>query len=148
MNGKFTPRQKAIYDLVLGTQQAAMDSARSGVTIRDLNRVARTYMKSHSGSLCGDKTCDEYFSHGLSHHLGMRVHDVGDLSMPLPPGAVITIEPGIYIPAENLGVRIEDDILVTPQGYELLSSGAPRTTADIEAAMREREPARRALPKQ
>jgi len=63
--------------------------------------------------------------------------------MPLPAGAVITIEPGIYIPAENLGVRIEDDILVTPRGYELLSSGAPRTTADIESAMREREPARR-----
>jgi Xaa-Pro aminopeptidase len=143
LSGKFTPRQKAIYDLVLATQQTAMDSIRPGRTLRDLNRIARTYMKEHSGTLCGEKTCDEYFSHGLSHHLGMRVHDVGDLSMPLPAGAVITDEPGIYLPAENLGIRIEDDILVTDRGYELLSAGAPRTTADIEAAMREREPAKR-----
>jgi Xaa-Pro aminopeptidase len=120
-----------------------MDSIRAGRTLRELNRFARVYMKDHSGTLCGEKTCDEYFSHGLTHHLGMRVHDVGDLSMPLPAGAVITDEPGIYLPAENLGIRIEDDILVTERGYELLSSGAPRTTADIEAAMREREPARR-----
>ena len=144
VSGKFSARQKAIYDLVLATQQAAIDSIRPGVSIRDLNRIARAWLRSHSGTACGQTSCDEYFSHGLSHHLGMRVHDVGDVGSPLAAGAVITIEPGIYLPAENLGVRIEDDILVTGGGYEVLSSGAPRTAADIEAVMREVEPARRA----
>src|SRR3989441_2012733 len=86
VNGRFTPRQKAIYDLVLATQQAAFDSTRPGATIGQLNRVARDYMRAHSGTLCGDQTCDAYFIHGLSHWLGMDVHDVGDYSTPLKPG--------------------------------------------------------------
>jgi Xaa-Pro aminopeptidase len=73
--------------------------------------------------------------HGLSHWIGMDVHDVGPYAQPLAPGMVFTIEPGIYIPAEALGVRIEDDILVTPAGYENLSAAAPRTIADIERLM-------------
>src|SRR6266576_1331154 len=70
VNGKFTPRQKEIYDLVLATQQAAFDSTRPGTTIAQLNRVARAYMRTHSGTLCGAETCDAYFIHGLSHWLG------------------------------------------------------------------------------
>lgn len=136
VNGKFTPRQKAIYDLVLGAQQAAFDSVRPGVTLFQLDAIARRYMREHSGTLCGQKTCDdrEFFNHGLGHPIGMDVHDVG-FSRPLEVGAVFTIEPGIYIQAENLGVRIEDDVLVTAQGGEWLSAGAPRTTADIERLM-------------
>jgi Xaa-Pro aminopeptidase len=65
----------------------------------------------------------------------MDVHDVGVLSRPLEPGMVFTIEPGIYIPAESLGIRIEDDVLVTPRGAEVLSSGVPRTVEDVERAM-------------
>src|SRR5207249_8243947 len=91
VNGRFTPRQKAIYDLVLATQRAAFDSTRPGATIGQLNRVARDYMRAHSGTLCGDQTCDAYFIHGLSHWLGMDVHDVGDYSTPLKPGVVLTI---------------------------------------------------------
>ncbi|HEY6208173.1 MAG TPA: aminopeptidase P N-terminal domain-containing protein [Gemmatimonadales bacterium] len=136
VNGKFTQRQKAIYDLVLATEQAAYDSTRPGVTIAQLNRIARDYMGTHSGSLCGDHTCDAYFIHGLSHWLGMEVHDVGDYSTPLRPGMVLTIEPGIYLPQESLGVRIEDDVLVTPGGAEWLSGKAPRTTQEIERLMR------------
>ena len=135
VNGKFTPRQKAIYDLVLATQQAAFDSTRPGSTIGRLNRVARDYMRAHSGSLCGDQTCDAYFIHGLSHWLGMDVHDVGDYSTPLRSGMVLTIEPGIYLPQEALGVRIEDDVLVTSTGAEWLSAKAPKTTAEIERLM-------------
>src|SRR5213083_2503257 len=97
VNGKFTARQKAIYDLVLATQQAACDSTRPGVTIAQLNRIARAYMRAHSGTLCG-VPCDAYFIHGLSHGLGMDVHDVGDYRTPLKQGMVITIEPGIYLP--------------------------------------------------
>ena len=139
VNGKFTPRQKAIYDLVLGAQQAAFDSVRPGVTMGQLEGIARRYMRDHSGSLCGDKTCDDrdIFNHGLGHPIGMDVHDVG-IRRPLAPGSVITLEPGIYLVAENLGVRIEDDVLVTATGAEWLSAGAPRTTDAIERLMRRR----------
>ena len=135
VNGKFTPRQKAIYDLVLATQQAAFDSTRPGATIGQLNRIARDYMHAHSGTLCGAEMCDTYFIHGLSHWLGMDVHDVGDYSTPLKPGMIFTIEPGIYLSQEALGVRIEDDVLVTATGGEWLSAKAPRTTAEIERLM-------------
>ena len=139
VNGKFTPRQKAIYDLVLGAQQAAFDSVRPGMTMRELDGIARRYMREHSGKLCGDKTCDdrEIFNHGLGHPIGMDVHDVG-FSRPFQPGTVITLEPGIYLVAERLGVRIEDDVLVTATGGEWLSAGAPRTTDAIERVMRRR----------
>ena len=138
VNGKFTSRQKAIYDLVLATQQAAFDSTRPGVTIAQLNRIARDYMRGHSGTLCGAESCDAYFIHGLSHWLGMDVHDVGDYGTPLKPGMVFTIEPGIYLPAEGLGVRIEDDVLVTANGAEWLSARAPKTTVEIERLMSSR----------
>jgi len=134
VNGKFTPRQKAIYDLVLATQQAAFDSARPGTTIERLNRIAKDYMRAHSGTLCG-VPCDAYFIHGLSHWLGMDVHDVGDYTTPLKPGIIFTIEPGIYLPQEALGVRIEDDVLMTATGAEWLSAKAPKTTAEIERLM-------------
>ena len=137
VNGHFSQRQKAIYDLVLGAQQAAFDSLRPGVTMRQLDGIARRYMHDHSGKLCGDKTCDdaEFFNHGLGHPIGMDVHDVG-ISRPLESGMVVTLEPGIYLQAEKLGVRIEDDVLVTPKGGEWLSAGAPRSTDGIERVMR------------
>jgi Xaa-Pro aminopeptidase len=137
VNGRFTQRQKAIYDLVLGAQQAAFDSVRPGVTIAQLDAIARRYMRERSGKLCGEKTCDdrEFFNHGLGHPIGMDVHDVG-FNRPLAVGAVFTIEPGIYLQAEGLGVRIEDDVLVTARGGQWLSDGAPRTTDAIERVMR------------
>src|SRR6267154_1940681 len=140
VNGRFTPRQKAIYDLVLGAQQAAFDSVRPGTTLRQLDGIARAYMRAHSGTLCGDKTCDdrEYFNHGLGHPIGMDVHDVG-FGRTLEPGMVITLEPGIYLQSEKLGVRIEDDVLVTAKGAEWLSAGAPRTTDAIERVMAGRD---------
>lgn len=137
ITGKFTPRQRQIYDLVYATQQAAIDSTRPGITIQRLSQIASQYMQEHSGTLCGAEPCNRYYIHGLSHWLGMDVHDVGgSLQQPLRPGMVFTIEPGIYIPEEELGVRIEDDILVTESGAEVLSAGAPRKAADVERAMR------------
>ncbi|HEX4574499.1 MAG TPA: aminopeptidase P family protein [Gemmatimonadales bacterium] len=138
VNGRFTPRQKAIYDLVLATQRAAFEAARPGVLLRDLDQLARTYMREHSGTLCGEKTCVAYFIHGLGHWLGMDVHDVGDYTTPLQAGMVFTLEPGIYLPDENLGVRIEDDVLMTATGPEWLSAKAPRTTDEIERLMQGR----------
>ena len=71
----------------------------------------------------------------MSHHLGLDVHDPGDRGRPLEPGMVVTVEPGIYIPEENLGVRIEDDVLVTKDGYTLLTSRLPRAPDEVEKAM-------------
>jgi len=136
VTGTFTARQRDIYNLVLATQQTVLDSIRPGVTMSALGQLARTYMKEHSGDLCAPGTCDRYFIHGLGHWLGMDVHDVGSYSTPLAPNMVFTVEPGIYIPEEALGVRIEDDVVVTETGYELLSGGAPRTIKDIERTMK------------
>lgn len=138
VSGKFTTRQRAIYELVLASQQAAIDSIRPGSDIRTLERVARTYMRAHSGNLCGSSPCDRYFVHGLSHWLGMDVHDVGRMTTPFQPGMVLTVEPGIYLPEEGLGVRIEDDVLVTQTGHEVLSAGAPKRPEEIEAQMQAR----------
>ena len=143
VSGRFTSRQKAIYDLVLGSQQAAFDAVRPGVKLATLDSIARGFMRTHSGTLCGDQSCDAYFIHGLGHWIGMDVHDVGDHTTPLAPGMVFTLEPGIYLPDESLGVRIEDDVLVTATGGEWLSAGAPRTTEDIERVMREARGGRR-----
>ena len=139
ISGKYTPRQRQIYELVLGTQQAAIDSVRPGMTVGQLNKISREYMKAHSGTLCGSTTCDTYYIHGLSHWLGMDVHDVGDYTTPFAPGMVLTVEPGIYIPDEQLGVRIEDDVLVTATGHDLLSSKAPRSPDEIEKTMKTRK---------
>ncbi len=136
VTGKFSPRQLQIYNLVLATQQAALDSIKPGITLGRLGQIARTYMQDHSGDLCSPGTCDRFYIHGLSHWLGMDVHDVGSYATPLAPNMVFTVEPGIYIPEEKLGVRIEDDVVVTATGYELLSGGAPRTAAAIEKTMK------------
>lgn len=135
VSGRFTPRQRQIYELVLATQRAAIDSVRPGMTVWQLEAIARRYMQEHSNGICGDVTCDRYFVHGLSHWLGMNVHDVGSYGAELQPGMVLTIEPGVYIAEEDLGVRIEDDVLVTESGHEVLSSGAPKSVDEIERLM-------------
>ena len=135
ISGRFTARQRAIYDLVLNTQQAAIDSVRPGMTLPRLDDIARDYMRLHSGRLCGAHTCDDYFIHGIGHWLGMDVHDPADMQSAFAAGMVVTVEPGIYLAGEALGVRIEDDVLVTASGHEVLSTGAPRNADDIEKLM-------------
>ncbi len=138
ISGRFDSRQRRLYELVLGAQQAALDSVRPGTSLAALDRIARDHMRRHSAKLCGESGCERYFIHGLSHWLGMDVHDVGAYSRRLEPGMVFTLEPGIYIPTESLGIRIEDDILVTAGGAEVLSSGIPRTVREVEQAMASR----------
>jgi Xaa-Pro aminopeptidase len=137
-SGRFTPRQRAIYELVLGAQEAAIKAVRPGITVQRLDQIAREYMRANSGQLCGAVTCDRHFVHGLSHWLGMDVHDVGRIDTPLAPGMVLTIEPGIYLSDERLGVRIEDDVLVTPSGAEVLSAAVPKRPDAIETLMQEK----------
>ena len=132
VNGRFSDRQREIYQIVLDAQKAALQRVRPGVSVNGpggVHEAAREYI---DGQGYG-----EYFIHGTSHYLGLYVHDVGGYSRPLEPGMILTVEPGIYLPEEGLGVRIEDDVLVTADGYELLST-FPREVAEIEALMAER----------
>jgi Xaa-Pro aminopeptidase len=137
-NGKFTPRQKEIYDIVLGAQNATLAAVKPGARIHggadNLNAISMNYINTHGKDREG-QPLGKYYIHGVSHHLGLDVHDPGKTDRPLEPGMVITIEPGIYIPEEKLGVRIEDDVLVTETGYKILSERAPRTAEEVEAMM-------------
>jgi Xaa-Pro aminopeptidase len=132
VSGKFTPRQREIYEIVLGAQKAAIAAVKPGARIRqDLYRVAYDYINTHGKDLHGDPL-GKYFTHGLTHHVGLDVHDLSDNNVPLQAGMVITIEPGIYLPEENIGVRIEDTLLVTPEGSKNLSAKLPREVQEIE----------------
>jgi Xaa-Pro aminopeptidase len=141
INGHFTPRQREIYDIVLGAQQAAAAAFVSGKsTIRgdgpdSLYKVAKDYINAHGKDLHGEPL-GKYFIHGLGHSVGLNVHDATDYGVPLGPGQVFTIEPGIYIPEENLGVRIEDDYYVDASGKLIKLSGAlPSTAEEVEKLM-------------
>ena len=141
-NGRFTARQREIYEIVLGAQNAALASLKPGARIsckgkKDaLMNVAYDYINSHGKDREG-RLLGQYFIHGLGHNIGLNVHDPGDYCSPLQPGMVVTVEPGVYIPEENLGVRIEDDVLITDSGYKLLSERLPRDPAEIERIMAE-----------
>jgi Xaa-Pro aminopeptidase len=140
-NGKFTPRQREIYNIVLGAQNASLAAVKPGMTLcksgkDSIYKISYDYINSHGKDLQG-KPLGQYYIHGLGHNIGLDVHDPGEYCKPLAPGMVITIEPGIYIPEENLGVRIEDDILITNTGFEFLSERLPRDADQIEKVMAE-----------
>jgi Xaa-Pro aminopeptidase len=141
VSGRFTPRQREIYNIVLGAQKAAVDAFKVGVSTfartseKSLYKVAMDYINAHGKDSKG-QPLGQYFIHGLSHFVGLGVHDAGDASKPLTVGAVFTIEPGIYIPEEKIGIRIEDTYIVAPDGkLECISCGAPKTIEEIERAM-------------
>ncbi|HSE97525.1 MAG TPA: Xaa-Pro peptidase family protein [Blastocatellia bacterium] len=136
-SGKFTERQRQIYQLVLDAQRAAEAAFKPGQsTIGSLNRAAIQVMKASPLRDKAGNTLERYFIHGLGHWLGMDVHDVGEYGKPIPAGAVFTIEPGIYIPDEKLGVRIEDDYLATEKGLVKLSSKIPSEPDAVEQMMK------------
>jgi Xaa-Pro aminopeptidase len=133
-SGKFTARQREIYDIVLGAQKAAIAAIKPGVKMRGdagaLQEIAFEYINTHGKDLHGDPL-GKYFTHGLGHPVGLDVHDPQD-NGPLQAGMVITVEPGIYIPDENIGVRIEDTLVVTENGSRNLSGALPREASEIE----------------
>jgi Xaa-Pro aminopeptidase len=137
-SGKFTPRQREIYDIVLGAQSAALAAVKPGAMLfgdkGSLQQIVTDYINTHGRDKEG-QTLGRYYPHGVGHHVGLDVHDPGDRARPLEPGMVITVEPGIYIPEEKLGVRIEDDVLVTKDGYRLLTARLPRTADEVEKIM-------------
>ena len=158
VNGRFSSRQRAVYEVVLAAQLAAIDAVRPGnqwnqphdaavETLTD-GLIELGILKGTLQTLTEQQACKRYFMHKTGHWLGLDVHDVGDYKIGeewrmLEPGMVLTIEPGLYFPAQeglaeewwNIGVRIEDDVLVTRDGPEVLSGDAPKAIADIEALM-------------
>jgi Xaa-Pro aminopeptidase len=135
-SGKFNPRQREIYNIVLGAQRAAIAAVKPGalITRAGLYQIAFDYINTHGQDLHGEPL-GKYFTHGLSHHVGLDVHDLSDNNTPLRAGMVITIEPGVYIPEENIGVRIEDTVLVTEEGSKVMSAALPTDPDAIERAM-------------
>lgn len=129
VSGKFSEEQAKVYQIVLDAQKAALGKIRPGATFGILNDTVREVL--------GRFGYDGYLTHGVSHYVGMSVHDVGK-SEPFEPGVVITIEPGVYISEKNLGIRIEDTVLVTKNGYEILSKDAPKEISEIERLMSEK----------
>ena len=146
-DGTFSTEQAAIYNLVYQAQEAAFKICKPGTAIRETTRVSREIIDKGLAKLGIIKEGEQhpYFPHGVSHHIGLDVHD-RSASPNLAENMVITVEPGIYIPANSpcdpkwwrIGVRIEDDILITKTGYELLSAKTPRKIQEIEKLMKEK----------
>jgi Xaa-Pro aminopeptidase len=159
VNGHFSKEQKAIYNLVLAAQQAAIDQVKPGnhwnqpheAAVKTLTKglVKLGLLKGSVNKLIKDEAYRQFYMHRTGHWLGMDVHDVGDYKVGeawrvFEPGMVLTVEPGLYISGGqkkvakkwwDIGVRIEDDVLVTKSGCEVITSGVPKTVAEIEALM-------------
>jgi Xaa-Pro aminopeptidase len=139
-NGKFSPRQRELYDVVLGAQKAALAALKPGMMLGSrfsrtgIQKVAADYIDSHGRDRNGN-SLGKYFTHGVGHHVGLDVHDAFDPAAPLEPGMVVTLEPGIYIPEEQIGIRIEDVVLITESGAKVLSERLPREASEVEKAM-------------
>jgi Xaa-Pro aminopeptidase len=144
VGGRFTPRQRAVYDAVLRVLRSSIARATVGTTLRDWKRAAQLEMNDELVGLglvsaadvladtADEPACRKYFMHGLGHSLGLGVHDLAPQNGPLAPGWVITVEPGIYIPAEGFGVRLENDVLVTERGPVDLCAHVPIEADEIE----------------
>lgn len=134
VSGKFTERQKQLYNIVLQGQQVVFDNAKPGITTKELNDILVKYYQEELkkiGLIKEDKEVFNYYYHGVSHHMGLDCHDLCDYG-PLKPGCIISNEPGLYIKEEGIGIRIEDDVLITETGAEWLSPQIIKTVEDIE----------------
>lgn len=141
VNGKFTARQKQIYNIVLKAQQDVIDAIKPGVPFESLNKICQESLTSsllEIGLIKEAAELSKYYYHGVSHYLGLDVHDIGSRNGLLKAGMVVTVEPGLYIEEESIGIRIEDDILITEEGNINLSKAIPKTVDEIEAQMASR----------
>jgi Xaa-Pro aminopeptidase len=148
VSGRFTPRQRAVYEAVHRVLASSIARAVPGTSLRDWKRASQVQMTEELlglGLITAEEAardtpeapaCKKYFMHGLGHSLGLGVHDIAPVDGPLEPGWVITVEPGIYIPEESLAVRLENDILVTEQGPVDLSGHVPIDPDEIEDLIR------------
>lgn len=139
VNGKFSDRQKELYNIVLKGQELVFEHARPGITTRELNKVLVDFYGEELmkiGLINDPSEVSKYYYHGVSHHIGLDCHDLCDYG-PLKPGCIISNEPGLYIAEENIGIRIEDDVLITDDGAEWLSPQIIKTVEEIEEFMEE-----------
>lgn len=139
VNGKFTERQKAVYNIVLAANRKVAAEAKPGMTLFELNEICKQVLAEgliQLGLIEKPEQVSKYYMHSVSHHLGIDVHDVTvAANSKLQPGAVITDEPGLYIDEWEIGIRIEDDLLITETGAKCLSENIIRNVADIETFM-------------
>ena len=158
VSGKFTPEQRALYQVVLDAEEAAIAVAAPGVEFDRIHEVAlgvivdglleHGLLKGTAEEALESGSYRDFFMHKTGHYLGLDVHDCGryttaeGASRPLEPGMVFTVEPGIYVDPENtdvearwrgIGIRIEDDVLVTESGHEILTAAVPKTIEEVEA---------------
>jgi Xaa-Pro aminopeptidase len=139
MGGTYTKRQRDVYEIVLQANQVAIEMVAPGVEMRDINSRVNGVLSEgliKLGLIKDPSGLPQYYTHGLSHSIGLQVHDVGALGK-LEPGMVITIEPGLYVRAEGFGIRIEDDVVVTDSGHEVITGGVPKTVQEVEALMKQ-----------
>ena len=150
VSGRFTPRQRAVYDAVLRVLKHAIGRATVGTTLRNWKRAAQEEMAEELVALglitaaaaaagsADEPACKRYFMHGLGHSLGLGVHDLAPHDGPFTPGWVLTVEPGIYIPEEGIGVRLENDILITAEGPVDLCGHVPLEADEVESLLARR----------
>ena len=137
-DGKYTPRQREIYSLVLKANLAVAAAARPGITLKDLNDVARSVLGAglvSLGLISNPEEVGRYYMHSVSHSIGIDCHDASFVGDVLQPGWIISDEPGLYIDEEEIGIRIEDDLLITENGCEVLSRNIPKDPDEIESFM-------------
>lgn len=140
IDGKFTPRQKELYNIVLAGQEHVIKHIKPGITTKELNQIlVKFYAKELKkiGLIKEDSEVAKYYYHGVSHHIGLDCHDLCEY-IPLKPNSIISCEPGLYIAEEGIGIRIEDDILVTNDGCINLSCDILKTVEDIEKFMEDK----------
>lgn len=147
VDGRFSPRQKEVYEAVLRLLKFGMDYLRPGVSLyehqqivakeveRELINLGLLSLKDTEGQNPESPLYKQYFMHGVSHHLGLDTHDFCDRYAPMAPGMVLTVEPGIYLPKEGFGIRLENDIQITEDGYTDLTSTIPMEVEEIEDLM-------------
>lgn len=139
VSGVFTDRQKQLYNIVLKAEETVIKSMKPGIHFTELNDLCKKVLCEELkaiGLIENDDELFKYYYHGVSHHLGLDVHDLGGRDITLKPGMVFTVEPGLYIAEEGIGIRIEDDVLITETGYEVLSKDIIKSVEDIEAFMK------------
>lgn len=139
VSGKFTERQKQIYNIVLDCNEYIISNCKVGTTLGKLNQLSIEFFQkrlSEIGMLEDGKTVRDYYFHSIGHMLGLDTHDVSLANYVLREGNVITVEPGLYIEEEEIGIRIEDDVLITKNGPDVLSKNIIKTVEDIEKYMK------------
>lgn len=138
VSGKFSKRQKEIYEIVLKANKETIKMLKPGVTWKEFNDFSKEILANgllKLGLIKEKEELSKYYYHSIGHFLGLDVHDVGTYQVPLEAGMVVTVEPGLYISEENIGIRIEDDILITESGAINLSKDIIKEVSDIEAYM-------------